>query len=308
MTTSLANMVKVLLALTALLSRFASALWPIPSSYSPGTSMLWIDRDVEISYNLELQECVGSATGEGILADLYPESSRNDCGIGLSQEIVNTAIQRAFSTIFDTNFVPWKFNPRTSSYEPTLSDNGYITSITLRQNEIDPTEIGSGHSAPDESYTVSMPLSGHVLITANSSVGLSYGLTTFSQLFFQHSKGGAYTQLAPTMIVDAPMFSHRGLNLDTSRNFFSVADLKRTLDAMAFTKLNRLHWHVTDAQSWPLEISALPELSAAGAYAPNLVYSPGDVTEIMQYGNMLGIETVVEIDMPGSLRCASHHS
>jgi len=46
-------------------------------------------------------------------------------------------------------------------------------------------------------------------------------------------------------------------------------------------------------------IPALPELSDAGAYAPGLVYSPDDLSAIMQYGNNLGIETAIEIDMPG---------
>ncbi|KAK5947649.1 Glucosamine-6-phosphate isomerase (Glucosamine-6-phosphate deaminase) (GNPDA) (GlcN6P deaminase) [Knufia obscura] len=59
------------------------------------------------------------------------------------------------------------------------------------------------------------------------------------------------------------------------------------------------HWHITDAQSWPLEIPALPELSTAGAYAPGLTYTPDEVAAIMQYGNSLGIETAIEIDMPG---------
>ncbi|KAK5094586.1 Glucosamine-6-phosphate isomerase (Glucosamine-6-phosphate deaminase) (GNPDA) (GlcN6P deaminase) [Lithohypha guttulata] len=68
---------------------------------------------------------------------------------------------------------------------------------------------------------------------------------------------------------------------------------------MAFTKMNFFHWHITDAQSWPLEIPALPELSAKGAYTPDQVYSPEELAAVMQYGNNLGIETAIEIDMPG---------
>ncbi|KAK5321637.1 Glucosamine-6-phosphate isomerase (Glucosamine-6-phosphate deaminase) (GNPDA) (GlcN6P deaminase) [Exophiala xenobiotica] len=87
--------------------------------------------------------------------------------------------------------------------------------------------------------------------------------------------------------------------MDTARNFFPIADVLRTLDAMAFTKMNFFHWHITDAQSWPLEIPALPELSAKGAYTPDQVYSPEELAAVMQYGNNLGIETAIEIDMPG---------
>lgn len=258
-----------------------SALWPVPSSYSSGNQVLWIDGSVKVNYNSN------------------PQNGSHPWGSGGSRQIVNMAVQRTFATIFQQNFVPWKFNPRNSNYEPNASDGTLIKSITLHQNGVWSPNTTKASSPMDESYTLSVPLSGEVVITANTSIGLAYGLTTFSQLFFQHSKGGVYTKLAPVTVSDAPKFAHRGLNMDTSRNYFSTADIKRTLDAMAFTKMNRLHWHVTDAQSWPLEIPALPELSAAGAYAPDLVYSPSDVADIMQYGENIGIETIVEIDMPG---------
>jgi len=155
-----------------------------------------------------------------------------------SQEIVNIAVERAMITIFEQNFVPWKFNPRNSDYEPDTGNRQYVKSIKLQQNQADPTDGMKSSSPIDESYTLSMPTSGDVVITANSSIGLSYGLTTFSQLFFLHSDGGAYTKLAPVTISDAPKFTHRGLNMDTARNFFPIADVLRTLDAMAFTKMN----------------------------------------------------------------------
>lgn len=44
-------------------------------------------------------------------------------------------------------------------------------------------------------------------------------------------------------VVDRPRFGHRGLLLDTARNWFSVEDIKRkVLDPMHFTKLNVLKW------------------------------------------------------------------
>lgn len=216
-----------------------------------------------------------------------------------SHDIINTAIQRTWATIYAQNFVPWKFNPRNSNYEPDHSNGTHITSIKLKQNQPDPANITRSTIPIDESYTLSVPTSGEVLVTANTSIGLSYGLTTFSQLFFKHSMGGTYTKLAPVEISDAPKFQHRGLNMDTARNYFSTDDIKRTLDAMAFTKMNFLHWHITDAQSWPLVLPSLPEVSQKGAYAPDLVYSPGDLEDVMAYGNTLGIETAIEIDMPG---------
>ncbi|KAK8236960.1 putative cytochrome 52A4 [Phyllosticta capitalensis] len=176
----------------------------------------------------------------------------------------------------------------------------FISSIVLKQNSADVVGFDKPNDTTlDESYLLSVATSGEVKITANSSIGLVYGLTTFTQLFFKHTAGGSYTNLAPVDIYDAPKFPHRGINMDVARSYFPVADIKRTLDAMAQTKMNRFHFHVTDAQSWPLEIPALPELSGKGAYYTGLVYTPEDFKDIQEYAQNLGIETIVEIDMPG---------
>lgn len=216
-----------------------SALWPIPSSYESGNEVLWIDNDVEVNYKLSSEVCLDGETQWRMRADVCSKNGSNTFADSAPEQIVNTAVERTFITIFELNFVPWKFNPRKSNYEPDAGSRQYIKSITLQQNGADPGNVAKPSSPVDESYTLTVPTSGEVLITANSSVGLSYGLTTFSQLFFWHSDGGAYTNLAPVEVSDAPKFAHRGLNMDTSRNFFAIADILRTLDAMAFTKMNR---------------------------------------------------------------------
>lgn len=278
----------------------ACALWPIPSQYESGTSLLWIGSNVQVTHNCQNQGVSLHTSRHCSFADVIDLQYNSTSGQPSDSSIVENAIHRAFGTIFEQNFIPWKFNPRNTNFEPSMAGNATnITSISLHQNDMSSQNITESATLVDESYTLSVSLSGEVTITANTSIGLSYGLTTFSQLFFEHSQGGAYTELAPVQISDTPMFQHRGINMDTSRNFFPLWKIKQTMDAMAFTKMNRFHWHITDAQSWPLVIPALPELATAGAYSPGLVYSPSDVASVMQYGNLLGIETIVEIDMPG---------
>jgi hexosaminidase len=123
---------------------------------------------------------------------------------------------------------------------------------------------------------------------------------TLKQLFYAHSSGsGTYTPYAPLRIQDSPRFSHRGLSLDIARNPFTIDDAMRTIDAMATTKMNRLHLHATDSQSWPLEIPSLPELAAKGAYQPDLVWTVNDLEAVQSYGDYRGVMVYVEIDMPG---------
>ena len=132
-----------------------------------------------------------------------------------------------------------------------------------------------------------------------SSIGLLYGLTTLTQLFYKHTCGGVYTTMAPVEITDAPRFPWRGLNVDTSRTFKPMSDLYAMIDALSYNKMNRLHWHITDAQAWPLEIPSMPELADKGAYISFQKYSPEDVRAIQEYGALLGVEVVMEIDQPG---------
>jgi hexosaminidase len=75
---------------------------------------------------------------------------------------------------------------------------------------------------------------------------------------------------------------------------------------MAFNKLNRLHLHITDAQSWPLEIESLPELASKGAYSPELTYSPVILKELQTSAADRGIELYLELDMPGHTASIGH--
>ncbi|KAF8073498.1 glycoside hydrolase superfamily [Lyophyllum atratum] len=153
-----------------------------------------------------------------------------------------------------------------------------------------------------EGYSLTVPSDGTAAaLTANSTLGLFRGLTTFGQLWYDVG-GVTYTYQAPVKIVnDVPAYPYRGFMLDTARNFFPVADIKRTLDAMSWVKINTFHWHVTDSQSFPLVIPAFPELAAKGAYSSSEIYSTADVKDIVSYAG-------AEIDTPGhtAVIAASH--
>ena len=222
---------------------------------------------------------------------------------GDNHTIVQAAIQRTKDTLFNEGFVPWKFHPRNSDFEPAVNGSKtYIKSIALKQSQACGginSSLSDGGS--DESYSITIEEDGKTTITAKSSASILWGLETLTQLFYSHSQRGegVYTPLAPVKITDAPKFPHRGLNLDVARNYYEPADIKRTLDGLAYNKFNRLHLHITDSQSWPLEIPALPELATKGAYRTGYSYSPEDLEEIQKYGLDRGVEVILEIDMPG---------
>lgn len=125
-----------------------------------------------------------------------------------------------------------------SDFEPTKQRNStYIHSIKLQQNATDPADIMKPTTGNiDESYTLSMTTSGEVLITAVSSIGLLYGLTTFTQLFYKHTDGCVYTPMAPVQIADRPKFEWRGLNVDTARTFKPLSDMCKHVEIQNILK------------------------------------------------------------------------
>lgn len=52
---------------------------------------------------------------------------------------------------------------------------------------------------------------------------------------------------------------------------------------MSMVKFNVFHWHITDSQSWPLDLGAYPELAAKGAYSTSRKYTEDDITGLVQY-------------------------
>lgn len=70
------------------------------------------------------------------------------------------------------------------------------------------------------------------------------------------------------VIRDEPVVSYRGLMIDSSRHFLSVGAILRVIDSMALSKLNILHWHLTDDEAFTVVLQSHPELAAGGSYSP----------------------------------------
>ena len=55
--------------------------------------------------------------------------------------------------------------------------------------------------------------------------------------------------------------------VDSARHFLPLPVLQQVLDGMAYAKLNVLHWHLSDDESFPYQSSALPRLHQHGVHA-----------------------------------------
>lgn len=167
----------------------------------------------------------------------------------------------------------------------------------------------SGHPAvSQEAYPIGISSDGTMLIGILSPEGGLCALETLVQRFYAHSgsEKDVYTPCAPLVVKDAPAFEHGGLNLDISRNLIPPQDALRIIEAMGFNKLNKLHLHATNAQPWPLEIPALPELAKEGAYRKEQIWTTKDLEEVQRHGLYHGVEVYLEIDLPGHTASIFH--
>ncbi|KAL3626438.1 hypothetical protein CASFOL_029987 [Castilleja foliolosa] len=154
----------------------------------------------------------------------------------------------------------------------------------------------------DESYKLHIPDNGNPIyahIEAQTVYGALHGLQTFSQVcHYNISSRGILVHQVPLTIFDQPRFSYRGLLIDTSRHYQPLPVIKKVIDSMTYAKLNVLHWHIVDTQSFPLEIPSYPKLWD-GSYSASERYTFADATEIVSYAKRRGINVLAEIDVPG---------
>ncbi len=90
-------------------------------------------------------------------------------------------------------------------------------------------------------------------IEAKTYFGFRHGFETLFQLVEYDNVANSYVVIDEADIEDWPEFRHRGIMLDTAKNFIEVDVIQRILDAMAMNKMNVLHWHFVDSQSSGLQ-------------------------------------------------------
>lgn len=160
-----------------------------------------------------------------------------------------------------------------------------------------------------------------VTVEASTRQGMFYGLVTLGHIL-RGAKQYPQTFVFPTggTISDEPGFAYRGCHLDVARQFYSGAEVSRLIKLMAWNKLNKFHWHLSEDEAWRVEIDAYPELTEIGAWRghgkalPPLLgsgphptggyYSKPVIREIVALADSLAIAVIPEIDMPGHFYAA----
>lgn len=183
--------------------------------------------------------------------------------------------------------------------------------------------------AKPEGYTLHIQ-KNKIVISARDKAGFFYAVVSLMQLMdpaiwrVSGAKKKMWSVPVGT-IDDHPRYKWRGMMLDCSRNFFSMAYVKKFIDRMAQHKLNRFHWHLTDDEGWRIEIKKYPLLTKTGGKRgpgtrlpfstfpamrgpKNRVqsgyYTQEQIKQIVAYAKARSVEIIPEIDIPGHAKAA----
>ncbi|WJX81053.1 Beta-hexosaminidase 1 [Trifolium repens] len=251
-------------------------LWPLPSQFTSGNHSLSVDPSLTVS--VIGNGGVGDFSILNSAFDRYKEIIFKHTGYGFSKGLVRKLRERI-------GVIP--------SYH-------IVTLNIIVHSNIEELKLGV-----DESYTLQIStanessVAGDATIEANTVFGALRGLETFSQLCsFDYTTKTVKINKAPWSIQDKPRFAYRGLMLDTSRHYLPINVIKQVIESMSYAKLNVLHWHIIDEQSFPLEIPTYPNLWK-GSYTKWERYTVEDAYEIVNFAKMRGINVMAEIDVPG---------
>lgn len=220
---------------------------------------------------------------------------------------------------------------------------GCESELSLERRNYDIMLSLSDDNAPEGFYLLEIT-SKEIRITGNGYSGVVNGIASLRQLVYEASlnSGNENISIPVCRIQDAPRFEWRGIMLDVARHFFTTDEVKQLLDVMAFYKMNRLHWHLTDDQGWRVEIRKYPALTEKGAWRQfnnhdrkcqaleksehslnyripeerlavhgkdtlyGGYYTQDDIREIVDYALVRGIEIIPEVDMPGRMNLQVH--
>ncbi|XP_077220055.1 beta-hexosaminidase 1 [Tasmannia lanceolata] len=239
-------------------------LWPIPKEFRHGNDTLSVDPDLSLQF----------------------QSDDGD------------------SPLVRDSFIRYKqiiFKHRSKFYGSKSQAAYDISKLTVVVRSADDTlQLGV-----DESYSLYVAkddgrsIIGEATIEANTVYGAMHGLETFSQLCtFNYETKSVEVYQAPWYIQDEPRFPFRGLLLDTARHYLPITIIKQVIESMSYAKLNVLHWHIIDEESFPLEIPSYPDLWK-GAYSKLERYTVEDAYEIVDFAKTRGINVMPEVDVPG---------
>jgi hexosaminidase len=168
-------------------------IWPLPQKWERGSSTLKLDEGIRFDYDGH-------------------------------NHILNSAVKRYHNLIFmkdDYPMIPYNWSTTDEHIRSSL--NSIYIDVLNKSDHLD--------MDTDETYSLTIPVSGKALIQAETVYGAFHALETFAQIVQWNPIQHAYViPNAPWKISDYPKYKHRGLLFDTSRHYYTPTDIKKVID------------------------------------------------------------------------------
>jgi len=164
----------------------------------------------------------------------------------------------------------------------------------------------------DEAYRLAIADDAAVLV-GGTEHALRHGLITLTQLLIGEGVGNLH-------IADEPRVPFRAVHLDLARRWYEPDVVERLIDVAAWRKLNHVHLHLTDDESWRFHVDAYPTLAAVGGTrghglplppmcgsgpAPHgRAYTDDEIARWVERADRLGVTLVPEVDVPAHCHAA----
>ncbi|KAH7098438.1 N-acetylglucosaminidase [Auriculariales sp. MPI-PUGE-AT-0066] len=223
-------------------------------------------------------------------------------GVGANKKVVEDAFSRMLDSINKLKWTPAGVEAPIPVFEsfPTADvSRRAAQAATISTAIVTVTDLAADlQQGVDESYTLTIDSTSSALkISTKSAWGALHAFTTLQQLIIADGHSGFIVE-QPVRIVDKPIYPWRAVMIDTGRNFLSPVKIREQIDGLALAKLNILHWHLDDTQSWPFQLKTYPQM-VRDAYSAREQYSHEDVVSLITYARARGVRIVPEVDMPG---------
>ena len=162
----------------------------------------------------------------------------------------------------------------------------------------------------DEQYNLSIVAENLIIIEAISYAGFVRGIESLAQLINPNTDDNKtyYIDNCPLYVYDYPSYKVRGLMIDLSRHFFQIQVLNNVINAMMYSKLNILHLHLSDDDSYPLESITFPDLTNYTTFkGNNNFYSIQQMKNLIYFAQTRAVHIIPEFDNPGHVRSVGNH-
>lgn len=153
-------------------------------------------------------------------------------------------------------------------------------------------------------------------ITGGSAAGVWWGIMTLRQLLLDSNGSHMRRYSLPAVhIEDQPRMHIRELMVDPSRTFIPMAELRKLVPLMAQYKFNAMHLHLSDDQSWRMEVKKYPLLTQKASLRAGMddmlqpdpgYYTQKEMKEFVRYAAKYHVMVIPELEMPGHEGAAIH--